>query len=448
MRRLLLTLVATLMLPTSATAGANTLTATPSTFPSAYSSAQGGDTIKLTTGAYPAFKGASKSSRLTVQAADGATVTMAGATFAGTSNITLQGIRFTSGVTIRDNATGIVLDGDTFDGLGPATWEGRVSINLGAHDNIIKNSHFGGGGCSDGVFVGDAPNNTVGPGNEFAGVKQGSCSAHVDAIQLYDGPKTTIKGNFFHDDDTHIMAPDGGDHGVITDNVFVASGYEPTVQLGSHVGTQFVHNTVKGANIHMDSKTGSSASRDGILRDNVMVRAGTGAGFNTTNGNGCPTCVVSFNEFSAADDARGANALVGTPVFVGGTSPSSYAGFALAAGSPGKGNASDGADRGIRTAATLPPPPPPPVDTDSDGIPDTADACPTVPGAQPDGCPVPPPPPPDAPTCADVPECVTLKAQVADLNATLTTVRGQRDDYQARLNSALDKIAKALSALG
>lgn len=40
---------------------------------------------------------------------------------------------------------------------------------------------------------------------------------------------------------------------------------------------------------------------------------------------------------------------------------------------------------------------PPVVDTDGDGVPDSADACPTVAGTQADGCPVPVPPPPPPP---------------------------------------------------
>ena len=51
------------------------------------------------------------------------------------------------------------------------------------------------------------------------------------------------------------------------------------------------------------------------------------------------------------------------------------------------------------TIASAPPPPPPPVDTDGDGFADSVDACPTVAGVAPDGCPVvtPPPPPPPPP---------------------------------------------------
>ena len=43
----------------------------------------------------------------------------------------------------------------------------------------------------------------------------------------------------------------------------------------------------------------------------------------------------------------GTGNISGTPVFVGGPHPTSYEGYALAAGSPGKGAASDGTDMGV-----------------------------------------------------------------------------------------------------
>ncbi len=36
--------------------------------------------------------------------------------------------------------------------------------------------------------------------------------AHVDSIQLYGSSHTMIDGNFFHDIDTALMAPDGGEN--------------------------------------------------------------------------------------------------------------------------------------------------------------------------------------------------------------------------------------------
>ena len=44
----------------------------------------------------------------------------------------------------------------------------------------------------------------------------------------------------------------------------------------------------------------------------------------------------------------GVGDFIGVPVYVGGATPATYADFRLAAGSPGKGAASDGLDIGIR----------------------------------------------------------------------------------------------------
>ena len=91
----------------------------------------------------------------------------------------------------------------------------------------IKNSHFGGGGCSDGIqIIGDAYGVQV-IGNEFEGIQQGSCAPHVDSIQLYGSSHTLIDGNFFHDVDTAFMAPDGGENETFVNNVFLGGDYRP-----------------------------------------------------------------------------------------------------------------------------------------------------------------------------------------------------------------------------
>ena len=58
----------------------------------------------------------------------------------------------------------------------------------------------------------------------------------------------------------------------------------------------------------------------------------------------------SFGQIHSRSD------FIGIPQFVGGSSPNTYAGYALAAGSPGKGKASDGGDVGARVALYPRPP--------------------------------------------------------------------------------------------
>jgi hypothetical protein len=363
--------------------------ATPSTLASVFAAALPGDTVVLGSGNYGRFEGSNKSGLVTVKAAPGATASMS--LWTSAENLRLDGLVITGGyidgarnlsvvnskvtgylrVDATETAHGILLDNDTFDGINlPANaYEGRLSIrgynNTGAVGVQIRNSHFGNGGCSDGVqIVGGANGVQVGPGNEFEDLRVGSCDEHVDSIQLYGSRNTQIVGNYFHDSSTHIMAPDGGNGEVISDNVMVGSDYRPAVQLGSHDGTSFTHNTVRNVNVHMDSKTGGRASRNGVIRDNVMV----GGGFNTTSGSGCQSCTVSHNLFSGGAWASGSNSIVGNPVFVGGSNPTSYAGHALASGSPGKGNASDGTDRGIRVG-NAPAPNPTPIPNPPSDVP-------------------------------------------------------------------------------
>ena len=350
--------------------------ATPSTFASVFAAAQPGDSVVLASGNYGRFEGSSKSGLVTVKAAPGATASMT--VFTSAQNVRLDGLVIQGGfiddarnfsivnsrvtdylrVDVTGSAHGIVFDNDTFDGidLPGNAYEGRLSIrgygNAAAVGVQVRNSHFGAGGCSDGVqIIGGANGVQVGPGNLFEDLVQSGCSAHVDPIQLYGSSNTRIVGNMVRDSSTAIMAPDGGTSEIIEDNVFVGDGY-PGVQLGSHNGTRFAHNTVRNMPIHMDSKTGASASRNGVIRDNVMVDSW----FGTTGGSGCSNCVVSHNLFNSSANASGTNVIIGTPLFL---SLGSWAGYLLAPLSPGKGTASDGTDRGIRSASAPSPGPTP-----------------------------------------------------------------------------------------
>jgi Big-like domain-containing protein len=369
---------------------ADDLDATPSTLASVYASAQGGDVIHLAAGNYGSFAGGSKPAVVTLTPQPGATATISPNLGAGVSNLRFEGLtiagaytngarnvafvnsRFTGLVRVDTPANisnaNILFDHDTFDGLSATatSYEGRLTVR--GYDNgspvgvKITNSHFGNGGCSDGVqIIGGAYGVEVGPGNEFSQIRQDACSNHVDSIQLYGSSHTQIVGNFFHDSDTVIMAPDGGDHELIADNVMLGAGYVSAVQLGSQDGTQFIHNTVENIQVQTGSKVGGQASRGVVVQDNVFAQ---GADINPSQGSGCSNCPIAHNLFATSGAASGTDAIVGTPVFVGGADPSTYAGYQLASNSPGRGDASDGNDLGARVAGSTPPPP-------DDSAPDT-----------------------------------------------------------------------------
>ena len=214
------------VLATVATAGAASaadLNASPSNLSSVYSSAQGGDVIHLASGSYGGFGGGSKSSVVTLVAASGASATISPNLGSGVNNLRFDGLvidglysngarntafvnsRFTGLARVDTPANvsnaNVVFDRDTFDGLSAnaSSYEGRLTVrgynNTAPVGVAITNSHFGNGGCSDGVqIIGDAYGVQVGPGNEFSGIKQGSCAPHVDSIQLYGSSSYADRG--------------------------------------------------------------------------------------------------------------------------------------------------------------------------------------------------------------------------------------------------------------
>ena len=274
----------------------------------------------------------------------------------GTKNISVKGCTFTGQAVVnvgKNGDAGILFDGNTFDGIGVCAdcYEGRLEIISnpwsGTPSGVtISNNHFGNKGESDGIQVG-AHGVVIGPGNVFDGIVQANYARHVDAIQLYGQSHTTITGNYFVNDDTHIMAPDGGDTEIISNNVFVGGSYRPAIQLGSHVDDSFLHNTVIGVDVFINKKQEvKDKSANAVVRDNVLVDSS----FGTTDSGGTPSCVgctFDHNLFDKSGEATGTQNVFGKPLFVGGAKPSTRAGYLLQSTSPGHGAASDGKDMGI-----------------------------------------------------------------------------------------------------
>jgi hypothetical protein len=336
-----------------------TVNATTATFASVFSAAGPGAVICLASGSYGRFSGARKSGRVTIRPQDGAAASMSVQFSRTPANLTLDGLTITgmeiSGpvhdLTIRNSAfTGcavirtpemananVLLDRNTHLNIARSqcAYDGRLAFpqrNPAQPSGVTVLHSLFQGGTADGILNGS--NGTRILGNEFADIIQPASGdeAHSDSIQLYGSSNTLIQGNYIHGSTVAIMAPDGGNHEIVVDNVFVGTPrYRPAIQFGAHIGTRFEHNTVRGIDVHMDSKSVSNPSRDGILRDNVMINSS----FGFKGGGGCVGCLVTNN-------------LMGGAVFAGGASPTTYAGHKLAAGSPGKGAATDGYDQGAR----------------------------------------------------------------------------------------------------
>ncbi|MGZ3772032.1 MAG: hypothetical protein ACXVCP_20245, partial [Bdellovibrio sp.] len=264
-----------------------------------------------------------------------------------TSNISVEGCVNQAQIVIRASGSGFMISNSTFNNIsvGPNDYEGRLQLVSGK-GIVVQYNYFMGPGESDGI-----QNNTdgavIGPGNIFDGIRQLNYSRHVDAYQGYGQTNTTLYGNMFMNGDTYIMTPDGGLNENMTHNIFIGDGgYWGKVQIGSHANDVFSHNTVLDLSVGINKKMeNTTMSSNAIVKDNIMI----GAEFNTKDSAGiesCTNCTFEHNLFSDASWVFGINNLIGMPTFVGGSTPQTFAGFQLSAGSIGVMAATDGKDMG------------------------------------------------------------------------------------------------------
>jgi hypothetical protein len=343
------------------------------TFGGELAAATPGQVICLAAGDYGRFTGTNKA--ITIRPADGADVTMSldlsgsedgnftingarlsfaaptGLTITGASitgpvhDVTIKHSRFTRGVVLRSHPhPNVVFDHNEHVGI-PASDTGAIILPGGSqvHSGVtIRNSYFH-DLDPDGIQTGPAINVLD---NEFARLDPNRSSAHSDAIQLYcgcgaPGVGSLVKGNYAHDGEQGIVAFDGsGDH-VIEDNVVWNFRVHGIVLGGDTPASHVRHNTVGGSGrnqIDCSSKSGFSPSQTAIY-DNIAQYVGL---------SGAVNCTPSRNDHNMVRQSPGTGNFLGNPTFVGGPNPTTYAGFRLAPGSPGKNAASNGQDIGIR----------------------------------------------------------------------------------------------------
>jgi hypothetical protein len=350
---------------------------------SAISGAAAGTTICLNNGNYGnvTLSGINKSSPVTIQSTNGTGATMNVTSLASSNgitfkNLTISGLMwsgnantnikvlnntFTGQMYIYGNDNGSpqknIIDGNTFDGITVCAncREGRLSI-YGGNDLVVSNNHFGGAGESDGIQWGGY-GGTVGPGNVFEGLIQGSYSRHIDSIQMYgEVDHQTVTGNYFTNDTVYIGAYDRGTNITITNNVFgVGNGQ---IQLLGIVGGTFAHNTIKSSfGVWQGAKNGDPTTKNITYNNNLLIGVSISDGGGDQHG--CASgCTYDHNLFSSSGNARGTNNIIGSPAFVGGSNPTTWSGYSLTSSSIGYKAATDGNDIGGNYfgAGTVPPP--------------------------------------------------------------------------------------------
>lgn len=345
---------------------------------STVAAAAAGSTICLNSGSYGTVTLGTftKSPRVTVTSVTGQGATMSlniqnGAngvtfdhiTFSGgldlsnslTKNITIQYSAFGTSQfsisTVSFNANNILVDHNTFGAFNATGQggEGRLHIAWGGGPGsvsagvVVTNNTFGPGGCSDGIQIGSY-GIVVGPGNIFTGIVQGSCGPHVDAIQGYGQSHTTINGNYFSANGIDIGFYDDGHSEVITNNVFAPGLTQQNLQIGAPDGITIAHNTFRNKTMSMGARYAPPSGW--VVENNVLVNSDfvEGGAFP-----GCGSgCIMRYNlkDAQSSTTPAGTNNISGSPTFVGGGSPSTWAGYQLAGGSLGKNAGNDGLDMG------------------------------------------------------------------------------------------------------
>ena len=360
----------------------------------AVSNANGGAIICLGAGSYPELSvvNVSKSSMVTVEPVTGASVTVADVSLNGATNITVTGLTYAGGlikdaknVTVSHNTitgitnvpvtisnSNIVIDGNDVVDVphdGCCGFEGAFFIysqvsGLSTSDPApmvtVKNNTFH-GGTSDGIQTGGSISDVLITNNEFYNKKVAPCSGcsdgyyHVDPIQIVGGDYITIQNNYFHDDSTGVMEPEGGNSGIVISNNVFSHIDQFGSDIGYKPGIQMVHNTFDTQGLAAyritDNHVNSSGSTNNVVfRDNACTQS-----YTLTAPYGSPLFAVNdYNVGCGNQLTTGTHDLTSLPTFSGGAHPSSLAGFALTSASPGYHAASDGTDMGANIALVGP----------------------------------------------------------------------------------------------
>lgn len=373
---------------------------------SALSGAAAGAVICLDNGSYTYASGTiSKSSPTTVQATGGAAsrdsvtitgdpdllashnltfknVTIAGFTVgtpsdggAAATNLEFDNIHYSNCFEWYQGVGGtwnVTMDGGLADmsaaGTGPNTPcadDGRFLLR-GFNDagygtsNVgftIKNIKFSGTGhCTDGLqMTGGQTGVTIGPGNEFTGILEGTCSTHADSLQIYGGGLySTITGNYFHGDDFDLSFFNSTHHLTVTNNAINQRPDYPAIWCGWCDQITITHNTVTN-DIYFKDYTNSTLHdpehSSGTVEDNVLTSGSAVVEDNIDGSN--PALMSLTTDYNLQPSGTtglgtGAHDVYGSPTFAGGSSPSTWAGYALSCpGSTGCGAAHDASNMGI-----------------------------------------------------------------------------------------------------
>jgi hypothetical protein len=369
-------------------------TASTATFTAQLAAATAGQTLCLTAGAYTDFpKKDSESPGVTIRPAEGVArenvritiawnhpatsadwvtfddVAITASTMsAPATNITFRDVEFVAAINIdtsggiycgtcpaMDEANILIEGSDFTESDCPAATchlnHGRLVI-FGPDVNdaaiTVRDNHFFGGVCGDGIQIGgQGGNGVLIQGNLFDNMLQSSCDAlvaveppHIDPLQGVGSTGWIFEDNYIRNSSTGVVNYDGSSSNtIVRNNVIEANG--DAVCLGNMTDGTVEHNTIISGNIILCENHGHDPSTNVTWRDNIMAH-------NFDRIEGGSTFAVNDYNLCITGTCDGAHTINGQPpVWVDGATPTNFAGFTLAPGSPGRSVASDGTNIGV-----------------------------------------------------------------------------------------------------
>lgn len=183
-------------------------------------------------------------------------------------------------------------------------------------------------------------------GNDFINISSPSSDPrHTDVVQWSSSADNhmAVKGNFVNGCTQGLAAYDGTNNNTIEDNVVTNCDTPNIFVLATDNPASLAsHNTILGGPMACGSKQASPVSVSNV-QNNIFQNGIDWGGF---------ICTLTTDQNNMSWPSYGlvhsASDFIGTPSFVGGSNPNTYAGYALATGSPGKNAGSDGQDVGAR----------------------------------------------------------------------------------------------------
>lgn len=268
-------------------------------------------------------------------------------------------------ILIRDNVranANILIDGNKIAGYRDLNDTGAIMVvntgNSNCPNGVVISNNTIIGSIGDGLSTGGPACGTqFGPGNDISGFIEANCQGvHCDGFQDNGGGQNLIvTGNYFHNLTNCFQITDNDSNLTYTNNV---CENEPAAAYTGQMSPQtalFSHNTFvsPGLCIHVGNTSSGAQSSNITDTDNVF----NGGQFCVNGGQSVAGTFTQDYNLCPGGGCTGTHSINGTPVFVGGSSPSIYGGFALTSTSPGHLAANDGQDMGIKDTAIGPVPP-------------------------------------------------------------------------------------------